>query len=339
MSTPTAAGPVGLPRSVAFRREREALWFELDALVEKALTRGLGALSPNELHRLPVLYRATLASLSVARRTALDQALVAYLEALCARAYLAIYGSQRSLKGAFREALLDTFPRMVRALRAEVALSLAITTLGAVVAWMLMDVEPGWYDAFVSPELASGRDPHASTEDLRKALYGGAEGDLGTFASFLFVHNAGIGIACFALGFAAGIPTALLLLTNGLMLGAFLHLYHSRGLLFELVGWLLPHGIPEIGAVVLCGAAGMHVGRALVAPGRRTHRDALLRAGRRASMVVVGCVALFAIAGVIEGIFRQVVTQDVVRYALATINALWFFGWLGLGGRRRRERA
>ncbi len=323
------------PRSVAFRREREALWFELDALVDKALRRGLGSLDAEALHRLPVLYRSTLASLSVARRTALDQALVRYLEALCARAYLAIYGSQRSVRGAVREALLVTFPRMVRALRVEVALSVAITTAGAVIAWMLMDVEPGWYDAFVDPGLASGRDPHATTEALREPLYGGGEGALATFASFLFVHNAGIGIMCFALGFAAGIPTALLLFTNGLMLGAFLQLYASRGLLFELVGWLLPHGIPEIGAVVLCGAAGLHVGRALIDPGRHTHADALLRAGRRASMVVVGCVVLFAIAGVVEGVFRQVVTDDGLRYALALFNGLWFFGWLLLGGRRR----
>lgn len=325
------------PRSVAFRAEREAQWKELDGLVERALRSGMKSLHEGELRKLPVLYRATLSSLSVARRTALDRSLIDYLEALAARAYLAVYGSRRSTRGALRRALFHSFPQQVRALWREVALSFGITTLGVVVAIALMNVDQGWYDAFVDPSLASGRDPQASTESLREVLYSGENQALSFFASFLFVHNARIGMACFALGFAAGIPTALLLFTNGLMLGAFLSLYASRGLLIPLIGWLLPHGIPEIGAVVLCGAAGLHLGRAMLLPGRRTIRDALGDSGRRAAMVVAGSVVLFGIAGVIEGVFRQVVQDDALRFALAGFNAIWFFGWLLLGGRKRNR--
>ena len=158
------------PRSVEFRKEREGQWFELDSLVDRALNRGLKDLSAPELHRLPILYRATISSLSVARRTALDRALIDYLEALAARAYLAVYGSRRSTRGALRRALFQTFPQRVRGLLPELGLSTAMVVLGAVVAAALMAVEPGWYDAFVDPALAAGRDPHASTETLRSAL-------------------------------------------------------------------------------------------------------------------------------------------------------------------------
>ena len=326
-------------RSVTFRREREAQWQELDALVDRVLKRGLGTLSEAELKRLPVLYRAALSSLSVARGTALDRALVDYLEGLAARAFLAVYGSRKGTRGAIRRALFEEFPRRVRALAGEVLIATGMVALGAVVAVALMAVDVGWYDAFVAPELAGGRDPHASTEFLRGALYGegeAASSGLSLFASFLFVHNAGIGMMCFALGFAAGIPTLFLLFTNGLMLGAFLALYAERGLLYELCGWLLPHGIPEIGAVILCGAAGLHMGRAMLLPGRLTVPASIAAAGRRASMVVLGAVVLFGIAGFVEGIFRQVVTNDDVRYALALFNALWFFGWLFLAGHQRK---
>lgn len=323
------------PRSVAFRREREGQWFELELLVDKALRGGLRSLEPAELHRLPILYRVALSSLSVARRTAMDRALLSYLEALAARAYLAVYGARRSTRGALRRTLFATFPQRVRALLPELVLATGLVALGTIVAVALMASEPGWYDAFVDPALAGGRDPHASTETLRAALYGGGEQGEGLafFASFLFVHNAGIGLLCFSLGFAAGIPTALLLFTNGLMLGAFIQLYAERGLLFELGGWLLPHGIPEIGAVILCGAAGLHLGRAVLLPGRRTVRSALAWAGRRGSTVVLGSILLFAIAGLVEGIFRQAVTDDLVRYALAAFNLAWFVPWLALAGR------
>ena len=329
-------------RSVTFRREREGQWQELDALVERALKKGLGTLSEPELRRLPVLYRAALSSLSVARRTAMDRALVDYLEGLAARAFLAVYGSRKGTRGALRRVLVEEFPRRVRALAPEMALSVFVTALGAVVAAALMKLDVGWYDAFVDPALAGGRDPNADSELLRGALYGeGTEmngGMLSVFASSLFVHNAGIGMLCFALGFAAGLPTLLLLFTNGLMLGAFLSLYAERGMLFELVGWLLPHGIPEIGAIVICGAAGLHMGRAMIAPGRLTVPQSITAAGRRASFVVLGSVVLFAVAGLVEGLFRQLVTDDLVRYAMAAFNGVWFFAWLLLGGRRRRER-
>jgi uncharacterized membrane protein SpoIIM required for sporulation len=121
------------------------------------------------------------------------------------------------------------------------------------------------------------------------------------------------------------------------MLGAFLELYAERGLLFELGGWLLPHGVPEIGAVILCGAAGLHLGRSLFLPGRLRVRRALSQAGRRVSMVVVGCIPLFAIAGLVEGVFRQSVTHDMTRYALGVFNLCWFIAWLFLAGRRHEE--
>jgi len=321
-------------RSVAFRRERESQWSALDRLVERALSGGLGSLDAEELHQLPILYRQTLASLSVARRTLMDQALIEYLEALSARAYLAMYGSRRKMRGALRHALWVELPRRMRRLAPELGLSTAILGLGVVVSIALMLVDPGWYDAFVDPALAGGRDPNASTETLRSALYSGGPGEvLTTFASFLFVHNARIGLMAYALGFAAGVPTALLLFSNGLMLGAFIQLYAERGLLFELGGWLLPHGIPEIGAVIICGAAGLRLGRAMTLPGRDSVRTALAHAGRETSLIVMGAVLLFAIAGVVEGVFRQVIQDDVIRYGVALFNATWFVLWLFVGGR------
>ena len=325
----------GALRSVEFRRQREAEWIELGELADRVLERGLSSLGEDELERLPRLYRATVASLAVARRTALDRALVTYLEALAARAYLAIYGTRRTRRGALLRALLDVFPRRVRALRWELLASFGITALGTLVSFVLVSSDPAWYYAFVDPALAGGRDPSAPTEELRSALYT-TEGheELSLFASFLFVHNAGIGILCFALGFAAGVPTAFLLFQNGLMLGAFLALYASRDLLVPLLGWLLPHGIPEIGAVILCGAAGLALGRAMVLPGVRTLRRSLADSGRTASLIVLASVFLFAIAGVIEGVFRQVVNDDGTRFGLAAFNALWLGAWLLLGGRR-----
>ena len=321
------------PRSVRFRAEREAEWSELEAMLERVLKGGLRRLSEAELHRLPMLYRSAVSSLDVARKTALDRALVTYLESLVSRAYLAVYTSRRPERAPLRRFFFERFPQAVRSVLPELGLTTAIFALGMLVAYLMTRFDSEWYFAFVDGGLAGGRTPGASTEFLRDGLYEVQDTGLSIFATSLFSHNAGIGLIAFALGFAAGVPTSLLVFTNGLMLGGFMALYDERGLLIPLLGWLLPHGVPEIGAILLCGGAGLALGRAVLAPGPRTIRDAMVDAGRRGAVVIAGSIVLFLIAGVIEGVFRQLVTNDLLRFAVAAFNLMWLVAWITLGGR------
>ncbi len=318
-----------------FRRDREVEWAELETILERALPRGLHVLHETELSRLPLLYRSAVSSLSVARKTAMDRALVAYLESLASRAYLAVYTSRTGERGALIRFFAQGFPRAVRSMLPELAISVAVFMLGVLVSYGLVRfVDAEWYFAFVAPELAGGRSPGATTEYLRSVLYDTEQGNggmLSVFASALFYHNASIGLTAFALGFAAGVPTALLVFQNGLMLGAFIALYDEHGLMVPLLGWLLPHGVPEIGAILLCGAGGLAMGRAMLAPGERTTRVALTDAGRRGAVVAAGSVVLFLVAGAVEGVFRQTVTNDVLRFGMAAFNAAWISAWLILG--------
>ena len=82
----------------------------LKALVAKAERRGVGSLAVDELQRLPMLYRAALSSLSVARTIALDRNLLLYLENLSLRAFLMVYGPRQSLVEGARDFLFAGFP-------------------------------------------------------------------------------------------------------------------------------------------------------------------------------------------------------------------------------------
>jgi uncharacterized membrane protein SpoIIM required for sporulation len=323
-------------RSAVFRREREATWRELERLVTAVEAGGPRALAPSELSRLPGLYRATLSALGVARATTLDRNVVEYLEALAPRAYVAVYAVRRRFADAAARFFGERFPRVVRASWRAVALAAAAMLLGAVVGAAWVAADPERYYAILPEGLSQGRDPATSTDELRAALY--AEGDaasaLAAFAGALFAHNAQIGLLAFAVGAVAGLPTLLLLFYNGLVLGAFAWLHASRGLSVELWAWLLPHGVPELSAVVLCGAAGFTVGHALLVPGRRTRLENLAVRGRDAGVLVLGAVALLLVAGLVEGVFRQTVHSVPVRYAVALAGAAGLALWVGRAGRR-----
>ncbi len=332
------AAPAGASlKSATFRAEREASWRELEGLVGRMERSGAGALSARELARLPSLYRAALSSLSVARAISLDRNVLDYLEALSGRAYLCVHGTRRHLREALADFFVRRFPRAVREHRWHLAVSFALLLLGAATGLALTAADPERFHAFVDPAYAQGRGPASSTESLRKVLYDekGAAGLLQTFAMFLFQHNARIGLAAFAVGFAGAVPTALLLFTNGLVLGAFGGLYAGRGLSLEFWAWVLPHGVTELTAVALCGAAGLALGQALLFPGREERLAGLARRGREAGVVAVGAVALFFVAALVEGIFRQLVHAVPVRYAVALGTAGVLAAWLGTSGRER----
>jgi uncharacterized membrane protein SpoIIM required for sporulation len=322
-------------KSVEFRRERERSWRHLEAILSRVERSGVRSLSAEDLLRLPSLHRAALSSLSVARTISLDRNVVEYLESLASRAHFAVYGTKRPLREALADFFARRLPRALRRHAVHAAIAAGALGLGALAGHLLVQADPERYYSLVSADLAGGRDPGASTESLREALYSREHeaGELTFFSSYLFTHNARVGMLAFALGFAAGVPTLLLLAVNGLTLGAFSALYAGRGLAVEFWAWVLPHGVPELAAVVLCGAGGLVLAEALVFPGRHSRRTNLGLRGRDAAVLFVGAGLLLLVAALVEGVFRQTVHDVHARYAVALAGLAGGAAYASLVGR------
>lgn len=319
-----------------FREEREQDWFRLEELIDRIEKRSPSRLTDDELITLPVLYRSALSSLSIARETSLDAQLIEYLEALSTRAYFIVYGARQSFGGRLRRFLAQDWPAAVKALLPETLVSLLLTLAGAAAGFLLVSEQPQWFYGLVPADLAQGRDPTASAASLRAALYTAQKGQEGLsfFATSLFTHNAQIAIFAFALGFAFCIPTALLVLYNGCILGAFFAVFAAKGLGVELGGWLLIHGTTELFAIVIAGAAGFRIGRRIAFPGNEARLTAAAQAGRTAAIATVGVVVMLLVAGGLEGIGRQTINEDLTRYSIAGAMLLLWVGYFYLPRRR-----
>jgi uncharacterized membrane protein SpoIIM required for sporulation len=322
------------------RREREAAWRELEGLLARVERAGLDGLTAAELNRLPVLYRSAVSSLSVASAISLDRNLLEYLTALVERAYICVYGAKRRASDAIVEFFRYRFPGVVRRYAVFVIASFLLTGLGLLVGYQLTLADPERYYSFVPDEMAQGRNPATPTKELRDILYTHKEEGLSSFASFLFTHNSKVGMLCFALGFVAGVPVVYLLFFNGLLLGAMAALYQTRGMGGEFWAWVLPHGVTELTAVCLCGAAGMVIGASLIFPGRHTRTRNLALHGREVAVLAAGSVAMLLVAGLIEGYFRQLVQDVAVRWSLAAVTLVfWTWYFLAVGRSRGRDLA
>ena len=337
MTAPAPSSPVaGQLRSERFRDQREWDWRELDRLVSKAERKRVTALTDDELLALPVLYRSALSALSTARATSLDKALIEYLESLCTRAYFFIYGVRSRPYERVVEFLAQALPAAVRRLWREVLVCTAIQILGVIIAFMLVKGDPDWFNSLIGGA-AQGRDPSATAEFLKKVLYDDNpdhKTGLAVFATSLMTHNSQVALLAFALGFAFGAPTLILLCMNGLMLGALLEVYFNKGLGLDLVGWLAIHGVTELFAITLAGAAGLHIGIHMAFPGRRDRSEALVEAGRTGGVVMAGVVMMLVFAGLLEGIGRQVIVSLPIRISVASATAVFWFGYYYLPRRR-----
>ena len=304
-------------RSDRFRLEREGDWRRLERIVARMEKGGLRGIDDEDLLALPKLYRVAVSSLSVARETSLDQATLGYLESLVQRAWFQVYGPRVGLCAWLRAFLLGGGCRAVQAIWLDSLIALLVMVAGAVVGWVLVDQDPEWFFRLVPEGMAQGRVPGASREALESMLAVERDaGGLSTFAASLFSNNAGVCILAFALGFAFGIPSLLLLVHNMALLGAMVWVFGSVGLAFEFGGWLSVHGTTELFGILLSGAAGLHIGRSMAFPGTASLLDAAAAAGRRAAVVMLGVVLMMIVAALLEAFPRQLVEGATNRYLI-----------------------
>jgi len=342
----TGAAPSAPPedtlRSARFRAEREADWQRLDRIVSQVEKRGLKSLGFDDARDLAVLYRQAMNSLSVARSISLDRGLLDYLDALCCRAYLAVYAPQETLGGLMWRTLSHSIPDAMRRSGPALLLGFLALALGAVTGYLLFLQDNTWYNTFMPPGLAGPRTLGASADDLLDVIYRentGTWDQLGAFAAYLFSHNTQLAIFAFSLGILVCLPSFALAAYNGLILGVFVALHVDRGVGLDLFGWLSIHGVTELSAIMIATAGGFRLGFAVLFPGARTRREALRAQGRDAVMLAILAAIMLLAAGLLEGFARQWVQDLNTRIFIGWgIGALWL-SWILLAGRRTQRRA
>ena len=147
------------------------------------------------------------------------------------------------------------------------------------------------------------------------------------FATFLFTHNSQIAIFAFALGFAFAVPTVLLILYNGLMLGAFFAVFAAKGLASER-GRLAddPRDDRDLRDLHFRRGGDPDRHRDRLPRPRIAHRTRRSRPARSAATAMAGTVIMLAVAGLLEGVGRQ--TDQQRRCCAMLIGTAVLAGWL-----------
>jgi uncharacterized membrane protein SpoIIM required for sporulation len=272
------------------------------------------------------LYQRTSAHLSHARATYGDPALTAHLTRLVADAHAVIYGSRTRSLAAVGRFFAVTFPAAVWHARRFVAVSALCLLVPALATGAWVGTSDRALDAS-GPEAAR----EAYLEEDFEAYYSSAPA--AEFATQVTVNNIQVSFLAFAAGILLCIGAAFLLAYNGAQVGVAGGLFVSAGQAAKFFGLILPHGLLELTAVVIAGAAGIQMGWAFIAPGDRTRTDALAEAGRRAVVIVLGLTLAFVVAGTIEGFVTGSSLSTAVRVGIGVMVEIAFLAYVVTQGR------
>lgn len=311
----------------AFVATHQYSWARLGDLTHRA--RKLSSMTPDELDELVGLYQRTGSQLAHARiEYGADESVVGRLTYLVGEAHGVLYGRRETNPGrAVVRFVSLTFPAAVWRIRWFVVISALLTLVPWLVFQVWIGISPDAFDVTGDPAVTQ-----AYIDNDFEAYYSSQPAQ--NFASQVFLNNVRVAILAFASGILMCVFTAFVLVYNGANVGIAGGLFTHVGEWERFWGLILPHGLLEISAVIVAGAAGLRIGWTVIAPGDQNRWTALSTQGRDLGNVVVGLVIAFAVAGLIEGFVTGRPWPTSIRVGIGVIAFLAFWGWTLVHGKR-----
>lgn len=318
-----------------FITTRQSDWRRFEQLLHRADEQRIRKLTGDEIAEFSALYRNLCFDLSLVQSRDWGTGMGRYLNGLVVRGHNCLYRSQPGSWVQIVRFVLWEFPRLLRANIAYFLVALVLFVVPGAVCGTIVALDPSQ-----AGRILPGQHQAMFEQMYSEGISGRESGMEGAMAGFYVKNNVGIALQCFALGAFAGIGTAVVLVYNSIFLGTVTGFLIGRGHAGNFFEFVIGHGSFELTAIVVSGAAGFMIGRALVHPGQRTRWDALRVRGLDAVKVALGAGVMLCIAALIEGFWSPSSIPREVKMAVGA--ALWVVVILYLslaGGTRRRSAA
>ena len=317
------------------QREWQAFehWLETRGDARRAaVERNTGEIGDEEV---PARYRRLCQQLALARRRGYSPVLTTRLQGLMQRGHNLLYRTPAPRWQRAAEFLLADFPRLVRSEAGCMWAAAALFVVPLLTMFVLLQFHPELIHGLMSPQQVAELERMYDPSSDRHKLGRESGTDWAMFGHYI-MNNISIGLRTFASGLLAGIGTILVLIFNGLSIGAAFGHLQQIGSGDPLWRFVAGHAPFELTGIVLAGGAGLRLGFNLIAPGRRSRLDALVVAGRKGARLCLGVAFMLLLAAFIEAFWSS--TQSIpalVKYSVSAVLWTLVLLWLWRGGRHQ----
>jgi len=303
-------------RETSFIKQNKEKWKEFEKILSHK------GRDPDKLNDLFVQITD---DLSYSRTFYPNRSVRVYLNNLAQQIFYSIYKSKKSRLGKLFSFWTNELPQLVYESRKEFRLAFILFMTAMAIGALSSAMDPEFPrailgDAYVDmtiENIESG-DPMAVYKE--KGAFGMS---MGITANNLFVA-----FLTFLLGALFAVGSMAILISNGIMVGAFQYFFYEQGLLKESFLTIWTHGTLEISAIIIAGAAGLTMGRGLVFPGTLSRLQSFQISARRGLKIMIGIAPVIILAGFIEGyLTRYTGTPDLVRglFILLCLSFILFY--------------
>ncbi len=274
-----------------------------------------------DVEKLNRLFIQITDDLSYSRTFYPNRSVRVYLNGLAQQIFSRIYKNARSGGRNFRKFWSEELPLLVYESRTDFRLSFLVFALAMLIGALSSRMDPEFPAIIMGDAYVEMTQANIESGDPMKVYK-----SKGEFQMFLGItlNNMLVALRTFLMGALFLIGTLVILVHNGIMVGAFQYFFMEQGLLRESFLTIWMHGTLEISAIVIAGAAGLTMGRGLAFPGTYSRLQAFQRSGRRGLKILLGTLPLFLVAGFIEGYFtRYTEAPDLLRAACIGLSLLF----------------
>ncbi|MEM9847775.1 MAG: stage II sporulation protein M [Bacteroidota bacterium] len=303
-------------RETRFIHQMKEKWAAFEAILKSP------SKAPDKLYDV---FIQIMDDLSYARTFYANRSVRVYLNALAQQIFLNIYKNKKSKHSKLISFWTDDLPRLIYEAKREFLLAFLVFLLSFLIGVLSSAMDSSFVEVILGESYVEMTKENIASGDPM-AVYK-QRGELGMSIG-IAGNNLFVAFLTFVLGIFFTIGSIVILVRNGVMVGAFQYFFIERDLFWESFLTIWIHGTLEISAIIIAGAAGITMGKGLVFPGSFSRAKAFQRSARRGLKIMFGIVPIIVLAAFFEGyLTRHTATPNLIRGLFIAVNLFFVLGY------------